>query len=156
MKGCDTNQNTFDLAEDKFIRYNVFTCIDRQFKAKIKIQLFKFDDNNNVIFHEEKTINDFKSITLDSEISMVNFVVLKESNNFGYLTYRMRTQEKSFYHIFNTPFCEDIYENNVAINTITQISFESIIKEKNYDNGNIVIISKDPGLEVLLYQNYDK
>lgn len=79
---------------------------------------------------------------------MVNFIVLKESNNFGYLTYRLKTQEKSLYNFFYTPFCEDIYENNVAINTNIQISFESIIKEKNYDNGNIVIISKDSGLEV--------
>ena len=43
LKGCLQSQNSFDLAEDLFLGYNVFSCVEYQFRTKIKIQLFKID-----------------------------------------------------------------------------------------------------------------
>ena len=49
MSGCHDNQNSFDMAEDKLMGYYVFICVESRFKKRIKIQLFKIE-NNNIIF----------------------------------------------------------------------------------------------------------
>ena len=144
MKGCDYFQNTFDLANDKFIGYNIFSCVDSEFHTKIKIQLFKFDDGDNIIFYEDKTIYDYESIDVDGEASMINFVVLSEEGNFGYLTYRLHNSGKSFYSIFTKPECEPLEKGPVNQNTDLIIDFTDLISQKNYGVGEIKIVDKDP------------
>ena len=49
MKGCDQSQGSFDFAEDKFLGYNVFSCVESPYSTRIKIQLFKIE-NGEIIF----------------------------------------------------------------------------------------------------------
>ena len=59
IKGCLQAQDSFDLAEDKFLGYNVFTCVEDQYKKKIKIQLFKIE-NDEITFYGEQNPENYK------------------------------------------------------------------------------------------------
>ena len=65
-------------------------------------------ENNQIIFYENRNVDnpyEFKEGD-DSEISMINFNVLKDSLNFGLLTYKS-ISNGGRYTIFNQPSCSD-------------------------------------------------
>jgi hypothetical protein len=140
IKGCDQSQDSFDLAEDKFLGYNVFTCVDYQYKTKIKIQLFKIEDEN-IIFYGNKNPNHFESFSVDNEVSMINFVVLKNSLDFGFLSYRDDIDKKAYYTIFNKPTCDSLAEQNIPLNTNKDIDFSDILDD-NYGESYIYIFEE--------------
>ena len=153
MNGCDESQNSFDLSQDKFNGYFVFSCVESRFKKKIKIQLFKIQ-NNEIIFYEDKNINktfEFEEEGTTSEFSMINFIVLKSSLNFGFLSYRTNTNQGR-YTIFNQPRCSN-YELSMNTQTLYQnkeiiLNFVNIIQNDNYAGGKIQIIEQGEGMDV--------
>ena len=157
MSGCDDNQHSFDMAEDKFLGYNVFVCVEYRFKKRIKIQLFKIEDNQ-IIFYENRDVYnpyEFKN-GCDSEISMINFVVLKNTLNFGFLSYKCIV-EGGMYTIFNQPTCID-YESSMMPSTLYQnkpitLNFIGVIQNDNYSGAKVEIVSTNPGMEVVVKDN---
>ena len=153
ISGCDENQHSFDMAEDKFMGYNVFVCVEYRFKKRIKIQLFKIE-NNQIIFYENRNVDnpyEFKEGD-DSEISMINFNVLKDSLNFGLLTYKS-ISNGGRYTIFNQPSCSDYSgptSEDLFQNKDIEISFNSVILNDNYDGASIEIVETNPGMEVIV------
>ena len=153
MSGCDEAQNSFDFAEDKFNEYFVFSCVEKRFKTKIKIQLFKIIDNE-IIFYEDKSIDntfEFKDDIVTSDISMINFVVLKSTLNFGFLSYRSRSSEGR-YTIFNQPECS-AYTLGMNLDKLYQnknlnLDFTSTIKNDNYAGGSITIVQQYDGMDI--------
>ena len=153
MTGCDENQHSFDMAEDRFMGYNVFICVENRFKKRIKIQLFKIE-NNQIIFYENRSLDNPYVFNdgFNSEISMINFIVLKDTLNFGFLSYRTVYSDKAYYTIFNQPECnnfeismmdEDLYQNKYTI-----LNFNEVIKNDNYDGGIVEIVSYNKGMEL--------
>ena len=145
MKGCSQYQHSFDLAEDKFLGYQVFSCVDSQYSTKIKIQLFKIEDDK-AIFYGNKNIEDFETFTVGQEASMINFIVLKDSLNFGFLSYRNNRNTKAYYTLFTQPLCHDMTASIVQ-DRDTDIDF-SEINDLNYGDANIDVFEWSPGLEV--------
>ena len=153
MSGCDGSQTSFDLAEDKFNGYFVFTCVENRFKRTIKIQLFKIVDDE-IVFHEDKNVDNtfvFPDEEEDSDFSMVNFIVLKSSLNFGFLSYRLLSSGGK-YTIFNQPECRNylISDNTQDLfqNKAIQLDFIDVIKNDNYAGGKLEIIEQGEGMEV--------
>ena len=152
MSGCDDSQNSFDLAEDKFNGYFVFTCIEKRFKQKIKIQLFRLV-NNIITFYEDKNVdNTFEfEDEVNSEFSKVNFVVLKTSLNFGFLSYRT-ISSGGRYTIFNQPGCSNFFtfmnDQNLYQNKEIELDFTVVIKNDNYEGGKIQIVEQGEGMDV--------
>ena len=158
MKGCDENQHSFDMAEDKFMGYNVLICVEYRFKKKIKIQLFKIEDNQ-IIFYENRDVDNPYEFydEFNSEISMINFIVLKDTLNFGFLSYRTMEKPTDYYTIFNQPECinyeismmtEDLYQNKFI-----ELDFNGVIKNDNYAGGKIEIVNINPGMEVSVLES---
>ena len=153
INGCDEEQNSFEFAEEKFNGYFVFSCVESRFKKKIKIQLFKIE-NDQVIFYEDKNVDkpfEFEDENSNSEFSMINFIVLKSSLNFGLLTYRTNTLE-GYYTIFNQPGCKN-YELNMNPTDLFQnkeitLDFIGVMENDNYAGGEIVIMEEEDGLEL--------
>ena len=84
-------------------------------KQKLKNQLFKiigFDkDNSKIEFYEGHNELNPYYIFYEKEYdtytySMVNFVVLKESLNFGFLSYGINEINEAGFTIFNMPTCK--------------------------------------------------
>ena len=157
MSGCDDNQHSFDMAEDKFLGYNVFVCVEYRFKKRIKIQLFKIEDNQ-IIFYENRDVYnpyEFKN-GCDSEISMINFVVLKSTLNFGFLSYKCIV-EGGMYTIFNQPTCIDYLPSmmpyNLFQNKPITLNFIGVIQNDNYSGAKVEIVSTNPGMEVVVQDN---
>ena len=155
MSGCDENQHSYDMAEDTFMGFYVFICVENRFKKKIKIQLFKIEDDK-IIFYENKSVhNPFEfDDEFNSEISMINFVVLKDSLNFGILSYRTDTKPFDYYTIFNQPECSDfeisMMGGDLYQNKFIDLDFNPVIKNDNYDGGKIEIVSDNPGIGMKL------
>ena len=59
MINCLQNQNSYDIAEDQFLEYDVFVCVDRIYKKRIKIQLFKIIDNNKIFYEGHNESNHY-------------------------------------------------------------------------------------------------
>ena len=114
LRGCSQEQHSFDLAEDKFLGYNVFTCVDSQFRTKIKIQLFKLE-NGKAVFYGNKNITEYESYNLGQEASMINFIVLGENLDIGYLSFRNNDKKKANFILFIQPKCEDIINDTYTI-----------------------------------------
>ena len=157
MSGCDDNQHSFDMAEDKFLGYNVFVCVEYRFKKRIKIQLFKIEDNQ-IIFYENRDVYnpyEFKN-GCSSEISMINFVVLKSTLNFGFLSYKCIV-EGGMYTIFNQPTCIDylpaMMPYNLYQNKAITLNFIDVIQNDNYRGAKVEIVSTNPGMEVVVQDN---
>ncbi|MBO6244361.1 MAG: hypothetical protein J6O41_07375, partial [Clostridia bacterium] len=142
IKGCAQSQDSFDLAEDKFLGYNVFSCVEYQYKTKIKIQLFKIDSNNNIIFYGNKGRDDFETFSADNEVSMINFIVLKDSLDFGFLSYRNNLEQKAYYTIFNKPTCDPMSDQDIPLNTYLDIDFSDIL-DNNYGESYIKIFYEE-------------
>ena len=151
LEGCDQNHGSFDFAEDKFLGYNVFSCVENQYKTKIKIQLFKIE-NGEIIFSNGDIDNPL--IYTDdsgSEISMINFVVLKESLNFGFLSYKISNSNKAKYTIINKPICINInidQTKNLFQFGSKTINFDDYISNDNYDGVEVYITDYNPGLSI--------
>ena len=160
IEGCDYYYGSFDMAEDKFLGYNVFICVEENFKSKIKIQLFKIE-NDETIFYRGSINNPFiftHDSSLTSSISMINFVVLKETLNFGFLSYRINEENKAKYTIINQPTCEDFptatQKTNENLFTLFQfgttptnpVDFSDNIKNDNYNGGEVIIVNYNDGL----------
>ena len=157
MSGCDDKQHSFDMAEDKFLGYNVFVCVEYRFKKRIKIQLFKIEDNQ-IIFYENRDVYnpyEFKN-GCESEISMINFVVLKSTLNFGFLSYKCIV-EGGMYTIFNQPTCTDylpaMMPDSLYQNKQITLNFIGIIQNDNYSGAKVEIVSTNPGMEVVVLDN---
>ena len=152
MNGCDESQNSFELAEEKFNGYFVFSCVESRFKTKIKIQLFKIEDDQ-IIFYEDHNVDntfEFEDANSNSEFSMINFIVLKPDLNFGLISYRTNTLNGQ-YTIFNQPGCID-YELNMNPLDLYQnkeitLDFQGVIKNDNYAGGEIQICEEGEGLK---------
>lgn len=157
MSGCDDNQHSFDMAEDKFLGYNVFVCVEYRFKKRIKIQLFKIEDNQIIFYENRDVYNPYEYKNgCNSEISMINFVVLKNTLNFGFLSYKCIV-EGGMYTIFNQPACID-YQSNMMTSALYQnkqiiLNFQNVIQNDNYDGAKVEIISTNPGMEVVVKDN---
>ena len=151
MSGCDENQHSFDMAGDTFMGYNVFICVESRFKKIIKIQLFKIEDDK-IIFYENRDVDNPYEYNdgFNSEISMINFVVLKNSLNFGFLSYRTANKPYDYYTIFNQPECDDfeisMMGGDLYQNKEIDLNFNPVIKNDNYEGGIIEIISTNPGM----------
>ena len=155
LKGCDQNQGSFDFAEDKFLGYNVFSCVESTYSTKIKIQLFKIE-NGLITFSNGDIDNPYIYTDKDfpsSEISMINFVVLKESLNFGFLSYRIEGKAK--YTIINQPTCSDINIRNTNFFQFgeTEVNFNNFIINDNYDGGEFIIVDYNPGIRLSISEN---
>ena len=153
LKGCDQRQGSFDFAEDKFLGYNVFSCVENQYSTRIKIQLFKIE-NGEIIFSNGDIDNPF--IYTDdsgSEISMINFVVLKESLSFGFLSYKISSLNKAKYTIINKPTCINInidQSQNLFQFGSKTINFDDHIKNDNYVGVEVNIVDYNPGLSITI------
>ena len=162
MSGCDESQTSFDLAEDKFNGYFAFTCVEGRFKRTIKIQLFKINDNNEIVFYEDKNVDNtfvFPDEEADSDFSMVNFIVLKSSLNFGFLSYRLLSTGGQ-YTIFNQPECENYLVSyntqDLFQNKIISLDFTRVMKNDNYAGGRLEIVEQGEGMEVSVLSPGDK
>ena len=159
LNGCDDNQNSFDFANEKFNGYFVFSCVESRFKKTIKIQLFKLD-GSKIIFYEDKNVDkpfEFDEDELDSEFAKVNFIVLKSSLNFGFLSYRTIASQGR-YTIFNQPSCID-YTLDMNTQTLYQnkeivLNFNNVIKNDNYDGGKIQIVEQGEGMDVSVLPSF--
>ena len=161
MIDCSTDFSSFDIAEDQFMGYDVFVCVDKR-ETKIKIHLFKIINNNDkyeINFY--KGTNTTPSYVFNYEedfgghinrYSMVNFVVLKESLNFGFLSYRINDAETARFAIFNQPTCISLpYKNQVIDNQLNQgesktINFLDNLYNDEFKNAEIVIVKYDHGI----------
>ena len=151
MNGCDEGQSSFEFAQEKFNEYFVFSCVESRFKKKIKIQLFKIEDEQ-IVFYEDKNVEKTFEFEEDSnsEFSNINFIVLKSTLNFGFLSYRTNTLNAR-YTIFNQPGCIN-YELNMNPdefyqNQETTLDFTNVIKNDNYAGGKIEIYEQGEGLK---------
>ena len=146
MSNCNINQHSYDIAEDKFLGYDVFICVDSMDPSKIKIQLFKIENDNIMLYGDNPfTYNKAPS---GSTLSMINFVVLKKSLNFGFLSYRVNGGN-AYYTIINQPTCNN-YDNSVpklSPFTDTNVIFTDNIQNDGYD-GVEVILDNKPGFTI--------
>ena len=79
---------------------------------------------------------------------MINFIVLKESLNFGFLSYRNTIEEKAYYTIFNQPICKDLDEraSPIPLNGFISINFTDAIEE-SYGDIFIKILDNKNGIQ---------
>ena len=144
MSGCSQLQNSFDLAEDKFLGYNVFSCVDSQYGGtRIKMKLFNIVDNE-VVFYEDKVIEPYNT---DGEASMINFIVLKDSLDYGFLSYGVNQEVEGRYFTFTQPKCENFKETkSVFQGNEIQINFNEYLTINSDDK--IKIVKENPGMEI--------
>ncbi len=147
MNGCSQSQDSFDLAEDKFLGYYIFSCVDSEHGTKIKMQLFKIE-NDEAIFYDDKTIENYESFETDGEASMINFIVLKEELDFGYLSFGINTEKTANYIIFTRPACEDVSGGSISQGGSTDIDFNSMITSNNPGGGDIELVTINPGIKI--------
>ena len=139
IKGCSQSRDSFDLAEDKFIGYNVFSCVEYIYKTQIKVQLFKFV-NDEIIFYGNG-VNEPDIFKIDGEVSMINFIVLSSDLDFGYLSYRKTINKEAYYTIFNKPKCKKKEViSKIPLNGALEIDF-SDITDDNYGECKIQIFN---------------
>ena len=153
MENCYANQHSYDIAEDKFLGYEVFICVDKDDQSRIKIHLFKIE-NDEINFYREKENPFIYKAPSGSILSMINFIVLKESLNFGFLSYRAEGQNAN-YTIINQPTCE-YYNINKSVAKLYQfrdtiVNFpNNIIKNDNYDGNNVKLDNIPIGFNMLV------
>ena len=153
MAGCNEYQHSFDMAEDTFMGYNVFICVEFRYKKRIKIQLFKIENDKITFYGDRSLYNPFEfNDKFNSEISMVNFIVLKDTLNFGFLSYKTEYDDQfAYYTIFNQPGCEN-YEISMGAelfqNREITMDFTNLIKNDGYDKGYVEIVSDSEGMDL--------
>ena len=78
MENCYANQLSYDIAEDKFLGYDVFICVDKDDQSRIKIHLFKIE-NDEIIFYREKekltSQNVMIIILINQLLNYINFKI---------------------------------------------------------------------------------
>ena len=162
MSGCDSNQHSYDIAEDKFLGYDVFICVEHHYKKTIKIHLFKIE-NNEIIFYRKNINNPYiyrkEEEISNSELSMINFIVLKESLNFGFLSYRVNQNKEAKYTIINQPTCQNFpsgnQNNELKQNQDNTFNFFDYIDNDYYDGVEVSIIPPVPDdIKITVSNNY--
>ena len=150
INGCDSLQSSYDIAENKFLGYDVFVCVEKNIKKEIKIQLFKIE-NDEISFYKGNANNPSYIYTdnrITSEIYMINFVVLKDSLNFGFLSFRIT--DKAYFTIFNQPTCID-FPNSGEDNELKQFenkvfNFKDYMNNDNFPGAELIIVETNPGI----------
>ena len=155
MIQCRAEYYNYDLAENEFMGYNVFSCVDYEDdQRKIKIVIFKIDVvTDNITFYNgaSELIPNYKYPTdsTGKRYSMINFVVLKESLSYGFLSFR-EDDTKASYIIINQPSCNPFPTDNQErrgdnkIGTFQEkvnISFSENIINDGFDNAQVKIVN---------------
>ena len=152
MTDCEQIQSSYDISEDKFMGYNVFVCVANQYPTRIKVHLFKIE-NGEISFYKGDENTPFYTFQdpSNAEISMVNFIVLKETLNFGFLSYRI--DDGARYTLFNQPKCysfpKDDQNNRLGLNTDLVFDFEDNTYNDDFGDVDIIIVEpRPPGIYI--------
>jgi len=158
MTLCDSFQYNYDIAEDKFLGYDVFICLNFD-KIRIKVQLFKIE-NNQIIFYNGNVNTPSYTFYDDtnSQYSMINFVVLKETLNFGFLSYRVEGNNQAKFTVFNQPTCipfptaeqenDDVNKLSLFGKSPSPVDFTDNIYNDGFNGAEIIIVNMNSRIKV--------
>ena len=150
MTQCSQEQYNYDIAENQFMGFNVFSCVNYEDTRKIKIQLFKIE-NNEINFYEGKSPTYVFDGDSNTRYSMINFVVLKETLSFGFLSYRNEDTQFSAFTIINQPSCNP-FPTDDQKDTTPDINKLGLFQEKiniNFSR-NIINDGLEDGAEIII------